>query len=139
MREQVGGKLAVWHASRQDDGPIGDPPTGNDPDERLDPSKRFASYGRWVEANVRAALVDANLTNEAKYAFLKAECEIDGENLVLAPQGERHDRQWRVVRDLREQRSQWVEVVLHNRHDNDPELSDRRGAAGSISGAGNRL
>ena len=79
QREAVGGKLAVWHASRQGDVPIGDPPTGMDPDERLDPSKRFASYGRWVEANVRAALVDANLTNEAKWAWLKAECEIDGE------------------------------------------------------------
>ena len=26
LREEVGGKLAVWHASRQGDGPIGDPP-----------------------------------------------------------------------------------------------------------------
>ena len=33
----------------------------------------------WVEANTRAGLEDENLTNEAKYAFLKAECEIDGE------------------------------------------------------------
>ena len=49
------------------------------PDERLDESKRFASYGRWVEGNTRAALEDENLTNEAKYAFLKAECEIPGE------------------------------------------------------------
>ena len=28
---------------------------------------------------MRAALVDANLMNAAKYAWLKAECEIDGE------------------------------------------------------------
>ena len=79
QREAVGGKLAVWHASRQGDGPEGDPPEAGEDDERLDQSKRFASYGRWVEANTRAALVDANLSNEAKYAFLEAECKIDGE------------------------------------------------------------
>ena len=79
QREEIGGKLAVWHASRQGDLPEGDPPEAGEDDERLDQSKRFASYGRWVEANVRAALIDENLTNEAKWAFLKAECEIDGE------------------------------------------------------------
>ena len=77
--EIVGGKISVWHASRVDNVPEGDPPTGTDPDERLDQSKRFASYGRWVEANTRAALIDENLTNGAKWAFLKAECEIPGE------------------------------------------------------------
>ena len=77
--EKVGGKISVWHASRQDNVPEGDPPVGNDPDERLDQSKRFASYGRWVEANTRAALVDENLMNAAKWAWLKAECEIPGE------------------------------------------------------------
>ena len=77
--EVVGGKISVWHGSRVDNVPEGDPPEGNDPDERLDQSKRFASYGRWVEANTRAMLVDENLSNDAKYAFLKAECEIDGE------------------------------------------------------------
>ena len=78
IHETVGGKISVWHGSRVDNVPEGDPPMTGD-DERLDQSKRFASYGRWVEANVRAALVDENLTNEAKYAFLKAECEIPGE------------------------------------------------------------
>ena len=77
--EKVGGKISVWHASRVDNKPEGDPPSGTDPDERLDQSKRFASYGRWVEANTRAALIDENLTNAAKWAFLKAECEIPGE------------------------------------------------------------
>ena len=76
--EIVGGKISVWHASRVDNKPDGDPPESGD-DERLDQSKRFASYGRWVEANTRAALVDENLTNAAKWAFLKAECEIPGE------------------------------------------------------------
>ena len=76
--EKVGGKISVWHASRVDNEPEGDPPESGD-DERLDQSKRFASYGRWVEANTRAALVDENLTNEAKWAFLKAECEIPGQ------------------------------------------------------------
>ena len=32
-----------------------------------------------LKANSRAALEDENLSNDAKYAFLKAECEIDGE------------------------------------------------------------
>ena len=77
--EIVGGKISVWHASRVDNEPEGDPPDEGDEDERLDQSKRFASYGRWVEANTRAALIDENLTNEAKWAFLKAECEIPGE------------------------------------------------------------
>ena len=77
--EKVGGKISVWHASRQNNVPEGDPPAEGVEDERLDESKRFPSYGRWVEANVRAALVDENLTNEAKWAFLKAECEIPGE------------------------------------------------------------
>ena len=77
--EKVGGKISVWHASRVDNVPEGDPPVGNDPDERLDQSKRFASYGRWVEANTRAALVDENLTDAVKWALLKAECEIPGE------------------------------------------------------------
>ena len=78
LHEIVGGKISVWHGSRVDNEPEGDPPESGD-DERLDNSKRFASYGRWVEANTRAALIDENLTNEAKWAFLKAECEIPGE------------------------------------------------------------
>ena len=76
--ESIGAKLAVWGASKADDVAIGVAPESGD-DERQNESKRFASYGRWVEANVRAMLVDANLSNDAKYAFLKAECEIPGE------------------------------------------------------------
>ena len=78
MRRSAG-RSACGTPSRVDNKPEGDPPVGNDPDERLDQSKRFASYGRWVEANTRAALVDENLTDAAKWAWLKAECEIPGE------------------------------------------------------------
>ena len=76
--ESIGAKLSVWHGSRIDDVPEGDPPESGD-DERLDQSKRTPSYGRWVEANVRAALVDENLMTAVKWAWLKAECEIPGE------------------------------------------------------------
>ena len=77
--ESIGAKLSVWHGSRIDDKPEGDPPDEGDDDERLDQSKRTPSYGRWVEANVRAALIDENLTTAIKWAWLKAECEIPGE------------------------------------------------------------
>ena len=36
--EIVGGKISVWHASRVDNVPEGDPPVGMDDDERLDQS-----------------------------------------------------------------------------------------------------
>ena len=44
--ETVGGKISVWHGSRVDNEPEGilDPNAMHD--ERLDQSKRFASYGR---------------------------------------------------------------------------------------------
>ena len=77
--EAIGAKLSVWHGSRIDDLPEGDPPDEGDDDERLDQSKRTPSYGRWVEANTRAMLVDENLTTAVKWAWLKAECEISGE------------------------------------------------------------
>ena len=79
LHEIVGGKISVWHGSRQDNKPEGILDPNAMDDERLDESKRFASYGRWVEANTRAALIDENLTNAVKWAFLKAECEIPGE------------------------------------------------------------
>ena len=77
--ESIGAKLSVWHGSRIDDVPEGVLDPNAMDDERLDQSKRTPSYGRWIEANTRAMLVDENLTNEAKWAFLKAECEIPGE------------------------------------------------------------
>ena len=77
--EAIGGKLSVWHASRVDNVAEGDPPEAGDEDERLDQSKRFASYGRWLEANVRVVLVDANLLSALFWPFIKAECEIPGE------------------------------------------------------------
>ena len=77
--ESIGAKLSVWHGSRIDDEPEGVLDPNAMDDERLDQSKRTPSYGRWVEANTRAMLVDENLTNAAKWAWLKAECEIPGE------------------------------------------------------------
>ena len=77
--ESIGAKLAVWHGSNIDDLPEGDPPEAGEDDERLDKSKRTPSYGRWVEANTRAMLVDENLTTLVKWTWLKAECEIPGE------------------------------------------------------------
>lgn len=39
---------------------------------------RVAGYAEWIHANVRALLVDANLTDDTKYAKLLAESEFDG-------------------------------------------------------------
>ena len=107
--EVVGGKISVWHGSRVDNVPEGDPPMTGD-DERLDQSKRFASYGRWVEANVRAALVDENLTNEAKYAFLKAECEIPGETWYWLHKvnGTQVNGGWYLIYGMTNVRADWV-------------------------------
>ena len=100
--ESIGGKLAVWGASKFDDKPIGDPPMTGD-DERQDESKRLASYGRWVEANTRAMLLDENLENDAKYAFLKAECEIDPETWY-----------WLHKVNGTEANGGWYEIYLNN-------------------------
>ena len=109
LHEIVGGKISVWHGSRQDNEPEGDPPESGD-DERLDQSKRFASYGRWVEANVRAALVDENLTNAAKWAFLKAECEIPGETWYWLHKvnGTRGNGGWYDIYGWTNNRSDWI-------------------------------
>ena len=108
--ETVGGKISVWHGSRQDNLPEGDPPDEGDDDERLDQSKRFASYGRWVEANVRAALVDENLTNEAKWAWLSAECEIPGETWYWLHKvnGTQDNGGWYQIYGKTNDRSLWV-------------------------------
>ena len=78
LHESIGAKLSVWHAAKIEDLPIGDPPESGE-DERLDESKRTPSYGHWVEANTRAALIDDNLTSEYKWTLLNAECSIPGE------------------------------------------------------------
>ena len=70
--EGIGGKLAVWHAARQDN-ILGSEVAG------VNESLRSRSYGRWVEANTRAMLVDANLSGVGQFALLEAECLIDPE------------------------------------------------------------
>ena len=127
--EVVGGKISVWHGSRQDNKPEGDPPAEGDPDERLDESKRFASYGRWVEANVRAALVDENLTNAAKWAFLESECKIPGETWYWLHKvnGTRITAAGTTSMGM-DQRPKYVGLALHDRNNDNLQLSDRCGA-----------
>ena len=69
--ENIGGLMAVWHAARQDN-VEGSERAG------VDDSTRSRSYGRWLEANVRAVAVDANLLDPVKRALLVAECSLDG-------------------------------------------------------------
>ena len=107
--ESIGAKLSVWHGSRIDDLPEGDPPDEGDDDERLDQSKRTPSYGRWVEANVRAVLIDENLTDALKWAWLKAECEIPGETWYWLHKvnGTRVNGGW-YARYQNNDRSEWI-------------------------------
>jgi hypothetical protein len=107
--EAIGGKLSVWHASRVDNVAEGDPPEAGDEDERLDQSKRFASYGRWLEANVRVVLVDANLLSALFWPFIKAECEIPGETwywLHKVNGTQNHGGWYEIYRD--NNRTEWV-------------------------------